>query len=298
MKKFDKTVKEINDLARIVAAKRDETGKYDFSICPEEQGRIWILLTKRYLINKNSPEQITISNETAFYEAIEESLKKYTVDRGDFLPCFITVWRSREKDENRKNKPGLISSLDQSYVNDENVSSPSELGDMIADDVESTAIYNCDLEINYKLIAAVCIEQKKTYSQSPKVCYLPLFFTDNIVYNVFNISNFDTIVQNNANKFDEAASLDFLNTLLTGKCASVTDIGNFDCRPLSDFTGKPSDSETPCCSDKPNYHVFNDYLKALNKDITQPAFSEAKNKYFSLISDKLGIDTPRKKKRV
>lgn len=290
MEKTDAVVKRINELARKIAAKRGQDGRSVFLICPRETGEIRVLLSKRIVT-----ERLSSGEEEAFYKAIEQSLKKYSPDKGDFMSFFSTIFKNRRIDEYRKpkNKEELNVLLSEP-VGDEETGTQGELGDMIADksaDVEENVISQIDFENNCRLIAAICIEQKRAYSKSPKVCYPPFFFTNNIVYDVFNTNAFDDVVRNNANKFDEAVSGDFLNTLLTGICSSVADISNFECRPLSDFTGKPKDDETPCCNNWfLNCGVLNYYLKkALNKDISPAAFTGQKNKYVTLIGDKLGI---------
>ena len=40
--------KKINELACIIAGKRNEKGYFDFKICPRETGEIFDLLLKRY----------------------------------------------------------------------------------------------------------------------------------------------------------------------------------------------------------------------------------------------------------
>lgn len=269
--------KKINELTCIIADKLREKGCSDFyKICPHETEELYSLLLKKY-----ENEFVYIYFEDAFYKTFSETLKKYDPKIGDFMPFFKTTLERRKKDEYRKpkNKASRNQSLDQLLDSDGNNN------DSLLDTTEDTSV-NIDkiaeslsmLESSYKLFASLCIEEKKNYSKKKCVCYPPLFFTDKLVYGVFNSEMFDDIVKRCSNKFDEAVVKEFLNTLVTGVCNSVTDIKNYRCKPLFEFTGKQEDIHKPCCDEKPNYHVFNYFLKQQNREISQAAFSQQKNK--------------------
>lgn len=261
---------KINEMARIIADKRKEKECSNiFTLCPRETGELYVLLLKRY----EETEFSSIYSEDAFYNAFEETLEKYAPQVGDFMPFFTTTFERRKKDELRKskNKASINQSLDQTL---------GDAGNNTSVNIDEIAEAFSTVESFYKLFAAVCIEDKKNYSKKKCVCYPPLFFTDKLVYGVFNTEKwFYDVVKHNSNIFDEAVVKEFLNTLVTGVCNSVTDIRKYRCKPLSEFTGKQSDIHKPCCDEKPNYHVFNSFLKQQNKEISQSAFSQHKNEF-------------------
>ncbi len=143
------------------------------------------------------------------------------------------------------------------------------------------------IENGFLLNAALCLKKMN------KNKYVPLFFTDRFVYAVFTSGKwFDKIVRCSSNKFDEAVVNEFMNSLLTGECNSVTEIKDYKLRLLSEFTGNQKDQDKTCCEEKPNYHVFNSYLKKRGEGITQSAFSQQKDKYFKMlqpIKEKIGL---------
>lgn len=288
--------KKINELARIIAGKRIETGHFDYKICPCETGEIFILLLKQYgfeFIDKST------CAEEAFYKAFEESMKKYDPDVGDFMPFFKTRFEQRKKDELRKskNKTSKNISFDQP-VNGSDENNQILRVDKIEDkiNIAEAEESHSRVESFYQHFATICIETKKHYNGGKRICYPPLFFTDKLAYGVFNSEMwFNDIVKRNSNKFDEAIVIEFLNTLVTGMCYSVTDIKKYACKPLSEFTGKQEDMEKPCCCEKPNYYVFNSFLKKYYKDkgIYQSDFSHHKKnlaKILMSIKDELQYD--------
>lgn len=288
-------IKKINKLAEDIADARDKAGEFSFSICPEKISELYTLLVNNY-----KPENFSIAKEETFYKAFYESMRKFTPGGKDSFDVYFSKLLSlRTKDEYRKNKNKQhlnISFNIQSADNGKN-SAQNELGDMIADNLESIEWF-AELESYFIHIATICIAKKKDYFKSSRVCYPPLFFTNEVVYNILNTDRFCEIIQRQANKFDEAASHDFLNTLITSPCDSVMEFQNFDCRPLSDFTGNEKDAKTHCCEQEPNYHVFNRYLKsAVGKEISQAAFGMQRDKYYDLLEGRLGISRSRKKKK-
>lgn len=159
------------------------------------------------------------------------------------------------------------------------------LYDIIKDDKQSvdTGVEKRNQIFYYFLRVALYIKKMN------KNKYIPLFFTDRLVYTVFEAEEwFNKFVKEESNKLDEATVNEFINTLLIGECNSVTEIKDYKRRPLSEFTDKKRDKDKTCCEEEPNYHVFNSYLKKQGKEITQSAFSQQKDKYFH-IKEKIGL---------
>lgn len=227
---------------------------------------------------------------SAFHDAILKSLDSYDGVK-DFLPFYKKIFRNKLIDELRKeNIHGEALSLNFDIYDDEG-DSQGVLGDTIADDSMRDNIKSQNkIESFYQRFATVCIEEKKNHNGKKRVCYPPLFFTDKLVFQIFDGQTemwFNDIVKRNSNKFDEAVVNEFLNTLVTGMCHSVTDIKKYGCKPLSEFTGKQEDMEKPCCGEKPNYHVFNSFLKKYYKDndITPSAFTNQKKELAKMLKD-------------
>lgn len=286
----EENYKKINELAHAIVNKCGESRHSYFKACPYETGEIFTLLLKRY--GSEFMDKSTCA-ETAFYKAFKESMEKYDPNVGDFMPFFKTTFESRKKDELRKpqNKTSKNKSLDQPIAeNDEN--NQVLLVDTIEDKINIAEIEESHSKVEsfYQGFATICIERKKNYNGKKRVCYPPLFFTDKLVFQIFDGQTemwFNDIVKRNSNKFDEAVVNEFLNTLVTGMCHSVTDIKKYGCKPLSEFTGKQEDTEKPCCGEKPNYHVFNSFLKKYYKDndITPSAFTNQKKELAKMLKD-------------
>ncbi|MCM1167927.1 MAG: hypothetical protein NC401_18235 [Ruminococcus sp.] len=279
------TTKRINEFARDFFKKRTESSaSYDIPEFAQLYHllNIWSGNEARGHFNGVADDIRT----SAFHDALMKALESYDGLK-DFLPFYKTIFCNKLIDELRKEsiRTGALS-LD--YENRDDEENPQgSLGDTLADEsvnIEKGTNSHAKVENFFKLTAAVCIEQKRAYKNKKCVCYPPLFFTDLLVYSVFdNDKWFGNIVDHNSNKFDEASVIEFLNTLLTGECDSVTEIKCQKCRPLSEFTEKQEDADKPCCGDVPNYHVFNSFLKQNNKGITQSAFSQHKSKFYELL---------------
>lgn len=288
----EKMADQINRLALDVYRKKGKSGTtYEFNELYRVLGE-WSHKNAKYLVdNPNIDPSIYGS---AFHDAIMKSLKSYD-GVTDFLPLYKTVFKNNLIDELRKDKNAHKNGLSldsEIYDNDEEGISKGKLSnkrknEFLKDNSANDKLnYRSDIEFFYQRFATKCILIKKKNKNGKKVCYPPLFFTDKLTYGVFNSEAwFDNIVKRNSNKFDEAAVIDFLNTLVTGKCDSVTDIKKFTCRPLSEFTGNQNDSDKPCCDEEPNYNVFNAYLKQLGKGISQSAFSRQKNEVKKILKD-------------
>ncbi|MCM1523540.1 MAG: hypothetical protein NC120_03685 [Ruminococcus sp.] len=301
----EKMTDQINRLALDVCQKREKIGtSYEFNELYRVLGE-WSHKNAKYLVdNPNIDPSIYGS---AFHGAIMKALKSYN-GVTDFLPLYKTVFKNNLIDELRKDKNAHKNGLSldsEIYDNDEEGISKGKLSnkrknEFLKDNSTNDKLnYRNDIEIFYQRFATECIAIKKQYKNKKWICYPPLFFTYKLTYGVFNSDAwFDEIVKRNSNKFDEAAVIDFLNTLVTGKCDSVTDIKKFACRRLSEFTGNQNDSDRLCCDDAesddedskskvrdPKYHVINAYLKQLGKGITQAAFSPQKNKVEKILKD-------------
>lgn len=281
---------QINGFARNIFKKITEGAKAYNS---HEFNQLYLILSNwsksnaKYLVNNFNIDSDICSS--AFHDAIMYALNSYDGER-DFLPLYKVVFRNKLIDELRKENITIETLSLNSEIYDDDSNVQGERIDIIDDKINIAEIEESysSLESFYKLFAAVCIEEKKSYSRKKCLCYTPLFFTDKLVFQIFDGQTemrFNGIVKHNSNKFDEAAVFEFLNTLVTGMCYSVTDIKKYKCKPLSGFTEKQEDIDKPCCTDDPNYHVFNSFLKKYYKDdgISQSDFSQHKKKLAKIL---------------
>lgn len=268
---------KINELAVIIAKKRDETGGNNYKLNCSEVTEIYILLLNQ-ITNKYW------FDEDIFHDIFPKTLEKYDSSKRDYMPYLKTAMINKAKDNYKKSKKFILESTNSDNKKEDESYS---LIDIIED--ESSNIFDkvdakANIEHFYKRLATICIEFKKRSKGKKRVCYPPLFFTDRLLYSIFEVENhLDYIVEGNKNKFDEAVVFEFLNSMITNSCDSVTDIKKYSRRPLSEFTGNLNDNNKSCCEDKPNYYVFNYFIKQNNKSISQSSFSQQKTKFIELI---------------
>lgn len=281
-KKFDASTRRINELARSIFKKKEEGKNWGATF---EFEQLYHLLNERSKSIKVKEGNIYIEDKDirsdACDYAILKALKTYD-GVNDFLPLYRTIFINNVIDNFRREKKHKeVCYLDEECI-DSDGNSQGPMHNTIPDKTKniSKQVEERDI-INNIMLSIVALVRK---IRKNEIHYSSLFFTDRLVYVVFNGEEwFDEIVQRDSNKFDEAVVNEFMNSLLTGECDSVTEINKFECRPLSDFTGKQRDIDKPCCDKEPNYHVFNCFLKEYDRGISQSAFSQQKEKYFNML---------------
>ncbi len=178
----------------------------------------------------------------------------------------------------RNGKPKLVSIDDDENDTDRAITAP-------APDFDAGILF----EDTLLLIADICLEVKNN-TKLKKPWYFPSFFTNTLVYNALvsdNTVSADFIGQNDL-KFDSAAEMDFINIMLVNKCRSVVNIPENRCHPLSDFSGKDSDKDKPCCDSVPNFLVFDRFWETIGKKCTQPNFTQCRNNYSKFFKAEMG----------
>lgn len=272
---------QVNELARVIFRKK-EAG----TNCNVEYGQIYHILSKWSIMDGRKIFKIRDDDiySCAFHDAMMKSFDIYDGTR-DFLPLYKTVYENIIKDELRREAKhkNVLSLDDNCFNNSDDDNSQVSNYNIVADEkqnIDDLIDKRETIRDEWLLKAAISINIKKIKKNK----YVPLFFTDRLVYSIF-IGNeyFDGFIQEESNKFDEAVTNEFMNTLLTGECSSVTEIKNYKCRPLSEFTGEQKDDDKSCCEEKSNYYVFNSYLKDQGKGITQSAFSQQKSKCLEML---------------
>lgn len=281
-KKFDADIRRINELARSIFKKKEAGENWGATF---EFEQLYHLLIKRSKSIKVKEGNIYIKDEDirndACDRAILKTLKTYDGAK-DFLPLYRTVFTNNVIDNFRPEKKYKeVCHLDEECI-DSDGNSQGPMHNTIPDKTKNISKQVEERDIINSIMLSIAALVRKI--RKNEIHYSSLFFTDRLVYAVFDSEAwFDEIVQRNSNKFDEAVVNEFMNSLLTGECDSVTEINKFECRPLSDFTGKQRDIDKPCCDKEPNYHVFNCFLKEYDRGISQSAFSQQKEKYFNML---------------
>ena len=218
-----------------------------------------------------------------FWNFYVSSLKKKALSRIDK--------RNREKYEKTKSDDGEKSIQDvrkREYSLDEAISGDTEsltVNDSVEDTKDQTdrALYDAAYNVVYLALVDYCLGQKASYSKKKTFNYTPLFFTDQVAFEIITEGDdkiMDLIRSNNI-KFNEASDIDFLNTFVDKHCDELSDADGADYLPLSLFTGKEKDSDKPCrAKGKLPYAVIEKYLgSAFGKRVSDSAVKQKKDEY-------------------
>ena len=218
-----------------------------------------------------------------FWNFYVSSLKKKAISRIDK--------RNREKYEKTKSDDGEKSIQNvrkREYSLDEAISGDTE-GLTVNDSVEDTkdqtdrALYDTAYNVFYLALVDYCLGQKAAYSKKKTFNYTPLFFTDQVAFEIITEGDDQimNLIRRNNIKFNEASDIAFLNTFVDKHCDELSNADGADYLPLSLFTGKEKDSGKPCrAKGKLPYAVIEKYLEsAFGKHVSDSAVKQKKDEY-------------------
>lgn len=204
------------------------------------------------------------------YEKISKKRKK--ADNAD----------NADKDDDPKEIRKRLYSLDAPVGGD---TEGITFGDTLQNMTDNTnrALYDTGYEVFYLALVDYCLGQKASYSKKKTFNYTPLFFTDQVAFEIITEGDdkiMDLIRHNNI-KFNEASDIDFLNTFVDKHCDELSDADGADYLPLSLFTGKEKDAGKPCrAKGKLPYAVIEKYLEsAFGKHVSDSAVKQKKDEY-------------------
>lgn len=219
-----------------------------------------------------------------FWNFYVKSLKNNSISSISKRSNEIYEKTSEETDENSISKKvrRKVISLDEAIGGD---TEGLTFDDTVEDTSDQTerAVFDNGFEVFYLALVDFCLAQKSKYSKKKTFNYTPLFFTDQVAYDIIG-SGDDQImglVERNRIRFNEASDIAFLNTFVNKRCAELSDAEGADYLPLSEFTGKDKDSGKPCREKgKTPYAVIIKYLAdAFRKNVTQSAVSQKRDEY-------------------